>query len=95
MAIQTLKVQLPLGGCSAFFPVTFADWHFSFLPLILHAALLEFSLSGVGEAPLKLQPVRRNSAARIRPTVAAVTPKVCTREKEADGTTCVGGNSKL
>lgn len=75
VAIQTLEVQLPLPGCSAFFPVTFADWHFSFLPLVLHAALLEFKQRGEGEAPLKLQLARRNRSQSVRQTVAATNHK--------------------
>lgn len=44
VATQTLRVQTPTPGVTAFFPVTFDDWHFCFAPLLLHSSVLEFKL---------------------------------------------------
>lgn len=39
-AQQTLRLQLPLRGATAFFPITFDEWHFCFAPLLVHAAVV-------------------------------------------------------
>ena len=38
-AQQTLRLQLPLRGATAFFPITFDEWHFCFAPLLVQYAL--------------------------------------------------------
>ena len=35
-ATQRIRLTMPLPTVSAFYPITFSDWHFSFSPLLLH-----------------------------------------------------------
>eukprot|EP00965_Chrysotila_dentata_P051848 1721064-Pleurochrysis_carterae.AAC.2 len=40
VACQRLRLQLPLPGGSAFFPLTFDEWHFCYAPVTMHATVL-------------------------------------------------------
>lgn len=40
VAVQTLRLCVPVRGGSAFFPVTFDEWHFCYAPLLVHAAVV-------------------------------------------------------
>ena len=51
VALQRLRLRLPLrGGAATFFPCTFDDTHFAYLPLTVHAALLEYKLRATAPA---------------------------------------------
>jgi len=40
VSIQTLRLRVPVRGATAFFPVTFDEWHFCYAPMLVHAAVV-------------------------------------------------------
>ena len=40
VAVQTLRLCVPVRGGSAFFPITFDEWHFCYAPLLTHSAIV-------------------------------------------------------
>ena len=37
-ATQTILIAMPLAAVSALYPITFSDWHFCYLPMLIHAS---------------------------------------------------------
>ena len=68
-ATQTLIVRLPLPTISAFYPVTFADWHFCYVPLMLHATPLAYRLArpSMHLSPPKTQTLRAQTPGNAAP----------------------------
>ena len=54
VAMQRLRLKVPLPGIATFFPCTFDDFHFAYCALVIHAALLEFNLDPTGPSAVNL-----------------------------------------
>ncbi|KAL1525926.1 hypothetical protein AB1Y20_020752 [Prymnesium parvum] len=72
VATQDLRLWDPLRTDSAFFPVTFDDWHFCFCPLLVHSALLEYKLRPQSPTTAVLPPAATRSSSSGSPNNSRV-----------------------
>lgn len=82
VAMQRLRLKLPLPGIATFFPCTFDDFHFAYCPLVVHTALLELkvpatlNLAAAGSSGTTLRPkteLQRSSSTSSRSPILGAT----------------------